>query len=167
MASRELGRISPEELIIVREFMDTKPVRLGAMANALGLNVRLSALKPGISGLIEASGNTYTIKINRHETRERQRFTLAHEIAHYLLHRGLIDQEGSIEDSVLYRSGQPENVEFEANRLAADLIMPDEPIKADLSKIRSPLTDEVLEFMARQWQVSKAAMEIKLGPVLA
>lgn len=167
MASREFGKINPAELRIVREHMNTKPVRLGAMANALGLNVRLSTLEPGVSGLIETSGNTYTIKINRHETRERQRFTLAHEIAHYLLHRHLIDEDGSITDSILYRSGQPERVEFEANRLAAELIMPDELIKSDLAKIRSPLTDEVLEFMAQQWQVSKAAMEIKLSPVLS
>lgn len=83
------------------------------------------------------------------------------------MHRDLIDSEGSIRDNVLYRSGQPENIEFEANRLAADLVMPDGPIKEDLAKIKSPLTDEVLEFLARQWQVSKAAMEIKLGPVMA
>lgn len=166
MASQELDRIAPDELAIVKNYLNTKPVRLGAMAEALGLNVRLSALEPGISGLIEVAGNTYSIKINRHETRERQRFTLAHEIAHYLLHRHLIDEAGSIKDTVLYRSGQSERVEFEANRLAADLIMPDEPIKTDLAKIRSPLTEDVLEFMARQWQVSKAAMEIKLGPAL-
>jgi hypothetical protein len=167
MASRELQRIKPGEMEVVRKYLTTKPVKLGGMASELGLNVRLSALEPGISGMIEASGNTYTIKINRHETRERQRFTLAHEIAHFLLHRDLIDSEGSIRDNVLYRSGQPENIEFEANRLAADLVMPDGPIKEDLAKIKSPLTDEVLEFLARQWQVSKAAMEIKLGPVMA
>jgi len=167
MASRELQRIQPGEMEVVRKYMTTKPVKLGAMASELGLNVRLSALEPGISGMIETSGNTYTIKINRHETRERQRFTLAHEIAHFLLHRHLIDSEGSIRDTVLYRSGQPESIEFEANRLAADLVMPDDQIREDLAKIRSPLTDEVLEFLARQWQVSKAAMEIKLGPVMA
>lgn len=71
MASRELQRIKPGEMEVVRKYLTTKPVKLGGMASELGLNVRLSALEPGISGMIEASGNTYTIKINRHETRER------------------------------------------------------------------------------------------------
>jgi Zn-dependent peptidase ImmA (M78 family) len=152
---------------VVDRHLAVKPVPLGAMATELGIEVKISALPPGISGMIERVGNSYLIKINRHETRERQRFTLAHEIAHYLLHRNIIDAAGQISDTVLYRSGQPESVEFEANRLAADIIMPDELVQADLSKIKAPLTEEVIEFLARQWQVSKAAMEIKLGPVMA
>jgi hypothetical protein len=167
MASREFGRLAPTHKEIVLRHFTSKPVRLGAMAAELGLTVTLSALPSGISGLIEKSGNSYAIKINRHETKERQRFTLAHEISHFLLHREVIDQAGGIRDSVLYRSGQPERIEYEANRLAADLIMPDVGINEDLARIKGPLTDEVLDFLARQWQVSKAAMEIKLAPVLA
>lgn len=167
MASRELNRIDPQERKVVDRFLQRKPVPLGALATELGVEVRLSALRPGESGSIEMENGRFVIKINRHETRERQRFTLAHEIAHYLLHRDLIRADGKISDTVLYRSGQPDRIEFEANRLAADLIMPDELIKADLSRIGSSLTEEAIEYLAGEWQVSRAAMEIKLGPVAA
>jgi hypothetical protein len=167
MASRELSKISPDERRIVDSFLQRKPVPLGALAAGLGVEVRLSALRPGESGSIELENGRFVIKVNRHETRERQRFTLAHEIAHYLLHKNLILSDGKISDTVLYRSGQPERIEFEANRLAADLIMPDELIKADLSKIGPSITEEAIEYLAHEWQVSRAAMEIKLGPVAA
>ncbi len=167
MTSRELNKIDLQERKIVDRFMQRKPVPLGALATELGVEVRLSALRPGESGSIEMEHGRFIIKINRHETRERQRFTLAHEIAHYLLHRDQIQADGKISDTVLYRSGQPDRIEFEANRLAADLIMPDDLIKADLSRIGMSLTEEVIEYLAGEWQVSRAAMEIKLGPVAA
>ena len=162
MPSREFYRMSEENREIVLNHTSKKPVPLGAIAQELGIDVKLSALERGRSGLIECVNGKYTIKINRHETRERQRYTLAHEIAHFLLHRDIIDASGEIIDNVLYRSGQPEQIEYEANRLAADLIMPDNFIRSDLSTVGFPVTDEVIERMAREWQVSKAAMEIRL-----
>lgn len=165
MPSREFHRIPASKREIVERHLASKPVPLGTMARDLGIEVKVSSLQPGRSGLIERTENGYRIKINRFETRERQRFTLAHEIAHYLLHQDLIDQSGEIVDNVLYRSGQSEQVEFEANRLAADLTMPDEPIQSDLKRLQVPITEDVIDHLAREWQVSKAAMEIKLGPV--
>lgn len=167
MSSGELGKVEPAMAEIVKRFLRQKPVPLGAMARELGLKVKLSALGPGKSGSIGRVGDHYVIKINRYETRERQRFTLAHEISHFLLHRDLIDRVGEIEDNVLYRSGQPENVEFEANRLAAELVMPSEILFEEIENLAVPVTDDVIEKFARQWQVSKAAMEIKLSPISA
>ncbi|XYK81801.1 MAG: ImmA/IrrE family metallo-endopeptidase [Labrenzia sp.] len=164
MVPQEFQRISQTDKAIIEPFLDQKPVPLGAMAKALGITVKVSSLKPGESGLIEPFEDSYRIKINRHESRERQRFTLAHEIAHFLLHRQLIDASGGIRDNVLYRSGQQESVEFEANRLAAELVMPSRSIDQDLKKMQVPFSEEIIEHLAKAWQVSKAAMEIKLNP---
>lgn len=163
MPSAEFNRIGIEDRRIVEDHLREKPVRLGSLAQSLGLKVKLSALGRGLSGQIEHDNGTCTIKINRHETRERQRFTLAHEIAHYLLHRDVIEANGSIRDNVLYRSGQPEQIEFEANRLAADLIMPIKQVHSDLEATGVPVNDTVIEKLAQEWQVSKAAMEIRLS----
>lgn len=165
MASREFHRIDANDMKIVRQHLSVKPVQLGAMARELGLSVKLSALGAGQSGSIEPHDDGYLIKINRYETRERQRFTLAHEIAHFLLHRDIINKTGGIVDNVLYRSGQPEQVEYEANRLAADLVMPAHLIDEEISN--RPVTEEMIDRLARRFQVSKAAMEIRLGPVAA
>lgn len=159
----EFHGIAQQDRSIVEERLREKPVRLGMLAKELGINVKLSALGRGLSGLIESRDGSYTIKINRHETRERQRFTLAHEIAHFLLHREVIDSDGEIRDNVLYRSGQPERLEYEANRLAADLIMPIDRVQSDLATLGVPVSDAVIERLAQEWQVSKAAMEIRLS----
>ena len=164
MTSQEFHRIAEEERSIVNKHLQEKPVRLGTLAKELGVDVKLSALGRGVSGLIENRDGKYTIKINRHETRERQRFTLAHELAHFLLHRDVIDADGEIRDNVLYRSGKPERIEFEANRLAADLTMPIDQVQSDLSSIGVAVSDDVIERLAQEWQVSKAAMEIRLSP---
>ena len=163
MMSSEFSRVDDEHKQIIQSHTCKKPVPLGAIARDLGISVKVSALERGRSGLIEYKNDEYTIKINRHETRERQRYTLAHELAHFLLHRDIIESSGGIVDNVLYRSGQPEQIEFEANRLAADLIMPNSRIISDLSAVGVPVTDEVIERLAEEWQVSKAAMEIRLS----
>jgi Zn-dependent peptidase ImmA (M78 family) len=144
--------------------MQQVPVMLGALAAELGITVKLSSLPTGISGQIERADAGYEIKINRHETRERQRFTLAHEIAHFLLHREYIDAaEGGIKDNVLYRSGAPHRIEFEANRLAADLVMPPFKIDEELSRFEGELSESEIEVLARRFGVSKAAMEIRIS----
>lgn len=163
MTSLEFHKIAEHDRSIVERHLQEKPVRLGKLATELGIKVKVSALGQGQSGLIECTDGNYTIKINRHETRERQRYTLAHEIAHFLLHRDVINANGSIRDNVLYRSGQPERIEYEANRLAADLIMPIDRVQSDLARIGVPVSDTVIERLAQEWQVSKAAMEIRLS----
>ena len=163
MPSSEYAKISEEHKSKILRYTSQKPVPLGAMANDLGIAVRVASLERGRSGLIERSDGTYRIKVNRYETRERQRYTLAHEIAHFLLHQDRINASGAIVDNVLYRSGQPEQIEYEANRLAADLIMPDDLVLADLAALGVAISDEVIERLAQEWQVSKAAMEIRLS----
>lgn len=162
--SREMDKISEPARTTVLNHMGAVPVRLGALAQDLGVQVTLSSLPTGISGMIRKSETGYEIKINRHESRERQRFTLAHEIAHFLLHRTLIDKsEDGIQDNVLYRSGEPQAIEFEANRLAADIIMPPAKIEAELARIDSDISELVIEDLARTFGVSKAAMEIRVS----
>lgn len=147
-----------------REFLGGAPVKLNALAEHLGIPVYLSTLKPKISGLIEpddSSPSKFRIRLNRHETPERQRFTLAHEIAHFLLHRSLIG--AGVVDDTMYRSGLSSRREVEANRLAADLCMPRELIDKHRRELAHLDADELVSEMARRFRVSKPAMQIRLG----
>ncbi len=164
MASRESRLISDDHKETIQPFLNHFPVKLGALAKELGLIVKLSTMKPGQSGQISKNNGQYVIRINRHETRERQRFTLAHEISHFLLHKDFIDDQGSITDNVLYRSRAPEQKEFEANRLAAELVMPRKLVETALSELGEIPSDEIIGFMAEKFKVSEAAMEIRLIP---
>jgi len=163
--SKELARVADSERAVLDRFLSEYPVKLGHLAKELGVAIRISSLGTGISGAISREGNQYVIKVNRNEARERQRFTIGHELAHFLLHRTIIDSSpDGITDTVLYRSGAPERIEYEANRLAADIVMPMRLIEKELQEnFGGVVTDATIEGLASQFEVSKAAMEIRLS----
>jgi len=151
-------------LPIVDRHLSEIPVKLGALASDLGLEVFKSSLKPGISGLIEPSDSAsagYRIRLNRHEVLERQRFTLAHEIAHFLLHRQ--DIGAGVVDDVMFRSSLSSRKEVEANKLASELVMPDREVALARRQYAHLPTEELVVELAKKFRVSQQAMRIKLG----
>lgn len=157
---RSLPQAVREEL---RAHQGSAPVKLGPIAKILGLKLTASTLPAGISGEIRPDADSesgFNVRVNRHDSGKRQRFTVAHEIGHFLLHR---DQIGTgISDDVLYRSTLSDRREAEANRIAADLLMPEHLIAEGLAKARElEVEDEVL-YLAEAFDVSEAAMKIRL-----
>lgn len=156
--------LSEQHQEIFAKYSNDLPVKLAAMADELGLEVFRSPLKPNVSGLIEPSESArsgFRIRINRHEMAERQRFTLAHEIGHFMLHRDKIG--GGIVDNVMYRSNLSSRYEVEANKFAADLIMPVHHVHNKLNEIGGVISDETIVSLANHFRVSQAAMRIRLG----
>ncbi len=140
------------------------PVDITAMATDFGITVYESYdLPPGISGKIardSSSGSSgYAITVAASDSYRRKRFTIAHECAHYLLHRDKIG-DGLLDDA-LYRSDKmTTREEFDANNKAAELIMPSHLI---MPLVRSGFgTLQMADF----FQVSKAAMEVRLNYLL-
>lgn len=160
--SQEYNNLPDEVRQHIDEYLSEYPVKLGALAKRLGIKVLLSTLPRGTSGQIAQEDGEFVIRINRHEAKHRQRFTLAHEIAHFLLHREEIVASGGWSENVLLRSGQPANIEYEANRLASDLVMPSEKLAEATVQYVGPITSETIEDLAKKFRVSSAAMEIKL-----
>jgi Zn-dependent peptidase ImmA (M78 family) len=165
MTCREFQQIDATDKEILQRFLNDYPVRLGQLATNLGVAINISNMETGVSGQIKRENGNYTIRVNRNEARERQRFTVAHELSHYLLHREIIDNSpDGITDTVLYRSGKPERIEFEANRLAADIVMPMPLVERLLrDEFGGVVTEATIESLASRFQVSKAAMEIRLS----
>ncbi|OUS51007.1 MULTISPECIES: ImmA/IrrE family metallo-endopeptidase [Shewanella] len=157
---KEWSRVSSDQKNIILKYQNEFPIKIGAMAKELGIVVKRATLKPGLSGVIREVGGTIVAKINRHDSPERQRFTLAHEIAHFLLHRDKIGD--GIEDTMLFRSSLSDSLEAEANRLAADLIMPFSLI--DLVNFPEGTRLEVkIERIATLAELSIPALEVRLG----
>lgn len=134
---------------------------VGAIAKDLGLTILKSTMPGSISGEIRETEGVITIKVNRHDVKERQRFTIAHEIAHFLLHRERL--AGGITDDVLYRSRLSDDLEREANRLAADIIMPASLIQEALIMYGTLKPDDRYKKIAELAQVSLAAIKIRTG----
>lgn len=149
---------------VLQKYMQQAPVNLGGLASELGIEVFQSTLPPSISGLIEpseTSSSGFRIKINRHDPLVRQRFTLAHEIAHFLLHR--FDIGRGVFDDALYRSNLSDKKEVEANRLAAQIIMPMPLIQQERRSLDSIGAEQIVTQLAKKFKVSQEAMRIKLG----
>src|SRR5690606_15966338 len=103
------------------------------------------------------------IRVNRHDVKERQRFTLAHEIAHFLLHRDQIGE--GITDDILYRSSLSDAKEAQANRLAADIVMPWTLIQRSLETYTDLKLEQKIERLAQEAEISTTAIKIRLGKV--
>ena len=97
----------------------------------------------------------YAIVVNGGHPRVRQRYTIAHEIAHFELHKGQIGN--GITENAMYRSvGVSDKQEREANLFAAEMLMPEYAVRQARVKYNS------LAEIADAFDVSKDAMSIRL-----
>lgn len=102
------------------------------------------------------SENSFEIGVNKNHHPNRQRFSLAHEYAHYLLHRGKIHSmpEG---EQILHRNGERNPVEYQANNFASELLMPDDLVRRAFRASHGNLSQ-----MAQSLRVSKEALKYHL-----
>lgn len=145
---------------VVRSFTSNPPTNIIGLANALGVAVLFAYLGTDAGEIardIRHGGfSGYCIRVNEKDAHVRQRYTIGHEIAHFLLHRDRV--QNRLRDDKMYRSGQAASIERDADALAADLLMPRRIIgdlrKAGLNRV---------EDLAAKFDVSLEAMEIRLG----
>jgi Zn-dependent peptidase ImmA (M78 family) len=144
----------------VRPYQVSLPVDVAGISEALGVKVWEIVLPKEISGKLFADPNSrsrFSIGVNQAEEFRRKRFTIAHELAHYLLHQNLMT-DGMLQDNTLYRSGLSNHREREANLLAADILMPHHLIRQLIAEDVRNVCD-----LAARLQVSESAMNIRLG----
>ena len=153
--------MADNELLVTikRLFQKDAPIDVAAAAKFIGLGVwEDDSLPESIAGKIFRDSKNggvqdYSIVVRAKDPFVRKRFTIAHELAHYILHRNKFNSE-LIEDA-LYRSGLSSRVEAQANGLAADLLMP----RHLLAKYK----DKSVTDLAALFQVSEQAMRIRVG----
>jgi len=147
---------------IILRHQSEAPVHVVPIARDMGLEVyRVTNWPDDISGMIKRDGarggeSGYAIFVNARHSETRRRFTIAHEIAHFALHGDLIGD--GLEDDALYRSGLSGTIETQANKYAADILMPWKLINEAVSRGHDSVAD-----LARLFNVSPAAMSIRLG----
>lgn len=87
-----------------------------------------------ISGKIEYKiSGIYQIVVNKYHSLLRRRFALAHEFAHFVLHKELLTKINKIEDCNLFKNNYDKK-ELEANHFAMDLLMPKEVFETEIRK---------------------------------
>lgn len=148
---------------IIRKAKQEYPVDVIKLAQDIGIKVCSKFLPQDISGELVHRDGQYQINYNNMHPITRQRFTISHEIGHYIYHRSLIGD--GVNDSKAYRTTNGDNFnpnitpkhETEANRFAASLLMPQELV--DSLRAAGKTIDE----MASDLGVSKHAMSIRVG----
>ena len=146
------------------------PVRIIELCGEYGLKVYEEYMPSNISGMIVARkdpfpryGTNQLIIVNRVDSARRRRFSAAHELAHYVLHK----KEG--EELFAHRSvGANSPVETEANIFASNILMPENLVRKAMTKLIEDIGDDVtpflaIEYIANQFAVSTAAAQTRLS----
>lgn len=135
------------------------PVPVEKIAEMLKLEVRYSPSSDDVSGTLIRKGKELIIGINSNQHPNRQRFTIAHEVGHFVMQKSW--QLHVDEDFCINRDGSNNSEEIEANRFAAELLMPVELIEIDVSRFKI-LDEAVINVLAGRYKVSTQAMQIRL-----
>ena len=106
------------------------PVDPFYIAEALGIAVFVVGLDEGVSGMLrKRAGLDPEIYLQRSDSRNRQRFTCAHELGHYVKRTNAGDDDWEyIEHRALLASQGSDPDEIYANKFAASLLMPREAV---------------------------------------
>ena len=128
-----------------------------------------------ICGEIKKEGDKFVINISGVDHYYRKRFTMAHELAHFELHKHLIGEgvDDNMEYKKLYRKNNKitNKEEAEANERAAQILMPEDAIiqLAQLTGVIKLVEGKIdidilwLVYLSKKFQVSKEAFTIRLA----
>lgn len=142
------------------------PVAVEAIARARGAEIRYLPFDGDISGMVFRDNDRAVIGINSLHHPNRQRFTIAHEIGHMLLHKGVeihVDRafRVNLRNDVSAQAVDPE--EIEANRFAAELLMPENMLVGDLKgRVIDFENEDDLRRFAAKYRVSLQALTFRL-----
>lgn len=152
------------DMTIVQEHIKRPgPVDVPSIIRALGVKYVETPMPPDASGRIDHHNGDFKITVNADQSKQRRNFTAAHELAHYLLHRDLLKEQGHLDRLFVaappvegYMSFSPRH-EVEANNLAAQILMPREKVTEEMVWKNYDLGE-----MATALGVSRAALEVRL-----
>jgi Zn-dependent peptidase ImmA (M78 family)/DNA-binding XRE family transcriptional regulator len=135
------------------------PVDVHKLARRCGVLVLERPFPDALSGLVFAHGDGAVVGVNSEHALVRRRFSVAHELGHFLLGH----HETPADDSGLHidvSDGTPPGFDWRAERaandFAADLLMPRRMVMAEFARHPSPSE------LSRRFEVSEIAMGYRL-----
>ena len=161
---------------IYAKYRNKFPISVIDIAHELGIGVyKTSELPDNISGFItKEEDGRFSIYVNQKHSATRKMFTIAHEVGHYVLHSDVIasgnqfithPKSDFFLESAMARSNELNNNEIdkkretEANKFAADLLMPLEEFKKIVDKY-----DDIHQ-VAEYFGVSCSAASIRAASI--
>lgn len=127
------------------------PIPIEKVANLFSLDVIFYPKFPNsISGTLIKDENLHAIGVNKNHPKTRQRFTIAHELGHYIMGH---DENTILDDSFDKNTDK----EREANKFASEILMPFNILKNDIETEKHDIPS-----LAKKYEVSEQVMSIRL-----
>lgn len=142
------------------------PTDLAALYRNEGVDVRFFDSTQEFDGRVELCLNRPTIYVNtrfRPPQQSRARFTLAHELGHFFLHRQHLRLGRVFVDKFIRFGTLLDSLEVEANEFASECLLPTEIVRGVIeNKI---LSLELVQSLAERAQASSQATAIKIASI--
>jgi Zn-dependent peptidase ImmA (M78 family) len=154
--------------ILKEHNIDTLPIPINELAFKRGLAVKSYDLGENVSGVLVINNGTGFIGYNPSESEVRRRFTVAHELGHYELHKNyanslFVDKQFKVEFRNEVSSTGEMTDEREANAFAASILMPEKILIDEIKNHHIELGDDNnIQELAKLFNVSVSAMTFRL-----
>ena len=146
--------------LLEKAHVDEPPIDVLDLCARCGVLVLTRSFAETLSGLVFAYEGGAVIGINGDHPQTRQRFTMAHELAHYLLRHHERSPDYGDSFHIDLAEGPPPGFDWRAERaanaFAADLLMPRRLMAAAYGQSQNPVA------LAAKFDVSQVAMGIRL-----
>jgi hypothetical protein len=149
------ARIIAKSANISVDRLDTIHV-ISTLEAAFGLDIAVQPLPDDLHGLAWHGSGRRLILVATTRNWTRQRFTLAHELAHILF----CDAQEPVVDHSITPGRSSDPTEIRANWFAAALLMPADAVRAEVQE--RPVERETLARMVVHFKVSPSAMATRL-----
>lgn len=153
---------TPRDIIAIakQNGLVTTPLDLSALCHVLGIGIRYLPLENNISGKLYYDDNRWVINVNSLHHPRRQRFTIAHELGHYFLHRNSMER---YEDNTFHRGRNYSQIELEADNFAGALLMPAGEFRDYVCNKSNKIDDIAEHFGTSSVAIKKRADVIRNG----
>lgn len=152
--------------LLAENGIERPAVPVERLAKAAGAVMEYRDFNNEISGLLIRKQKMVVIAVAQEQPEQRQRFTIAHELGHLLLHDGIevrVDKHFRVNLRSSASSKAEDVEEIEANAFAAELLMPRDFLLRDARKLTLDIEDEEqIAALARRYEVSRQAMTFRL-----
>lgn len=148
---------SPQSLFKELGISEPADIRIEAIAQYCRASVRYKALE-GCQARIIGFGDRSIISVSNSSHRHRQRFSIGHELGHWMCDQGSI--AFSCGEKIFANEWSSDNPERRANRYAADLLLPEFMFRP-LAKNRE-ITFATVRDLAKKFETSLIATTIRL-----
>jgi Zn-dependent peptidase ImmA (M78 family) len=172
-----------EKLInkLINELLDNyqitePPVDVKVIAEKLKIIVvpRPYKDKGRLSGMLVRNEKMTIIGVNESHTLEKQRFSIAHELGHYFLHKGeelIVDKDFEVNFRDYKTKNSDYRKEKDANLFASSLLIPEKFLIKDLQsykfeKLSSVMFEKIAKDLHNKYFVSLIAMRLRLYSLL-